>query len=286
MDISGKNNQSTSTANQVLEFYRELPFNITGDPKSMAAEIRAFNSVSEYPPLTRILNPRARILDIGCGAGWLSNSIAHYYKAWVQGIDFNPVAVDFAKSVAEALGTNATFAQADIFTYVPDRQFDIAVSLGVLHHTPDCMGALRRICVEIVRPGGLVFVGLYHSHGRRPFLEHFAEMRKRGADEASLFDEFSRLIGDQPIDSKHLTSWFRDQVLHPHESQHTLAECIEVLRSSKMQLLTSSIDGYVRTDNPESAVSRENALEDEGRKWLDQGRYFPGFFCFLARRTG
>ena len=37
------------------------------------------------------------VLELGCGAGWLSNSISYYYGAKVLGVDFNPIAIEMAK---------------------------------------------------------------------------------------------------------------------------------------------------------------------------------------------
>jgi 2-polyprenyl-3-methyl-5-hydroxy-6-metoxy-1,4-benzoquinol methylase len=270
----------------VLDFYRRLPFNVTADPDAIAAEIRSFDSVSEYPPLRQILNPKARTLDVGCGGGWLSNSIAYHYRAPVTGVDFNPVAVEFAKRVSASLGVAASFEQVDLFAFEPDRPYDVVVSLGVLHHTADCMGALRRLCRHTVRRGGFLFVGLYHLHGRRPFLQHFGEMKRRGANDDAMLAEFARLIGNQPIDHTHLVSWFRDQVLHPHETQHTLSECANVLLTEKMELLSTSLNDYARVTSMSAVFEQEEALEDVGRKRLLEGRYYPGFFCFLARRLG
>lgn len=273
-----------SVTDKVLNFYKTLPFNITANPELMAGEIRAFNSVNEYPPLTQILKPGARVIDIGCGAGWFSNSIAYYYKSKVLGLDINPIAITFAKDVASVLKTEAEFEQANLMTVEVERPFDIVLSIGVLHHTADCMRALRRLCLKLVRPRGFVFVGLYHSYGRKPFLEHFKKMQRQGVDEQVMVSEFARLMKNQPIDRTHLISWFRDQVLHPHETQHTLQECVNVLRESNMEYLVSSIDDYTSIGNAELAIQHEKTLEDEGIKALNQNRYFPGFFCVLARR--
>jgi SAM-dependent methyltransferase len=276
--------KADTVTDKVLNFYKTLPFNITESPDAMAKEIRMLNSVNEYPPLTQILKPGARVIDIGCGAGWLSNSIAYYYKSNVLGLDINPIAITFAKDVASALKTKAEFEQTNLMTFEVERPFDIVVSIGVLHHTADCMGALRHLCLKLVRPRGFVFVGMYHSYGRRPFLEHFKKMERQGADEQIMADEFARLIKNQPIDRTHLISWFRDQVLHPHETQHTLQECVDVLRESNMEYLVSSIDDYTSLGNAELAIQHEKTLEDEGINALRQNRYFPGFFCVLARR--
>ena len=268
---------------RVLKFYRQLPFNVTGNVETMAAEIKSFDSLSEYPPLTRILGPRTHTLDVGCGGGWLSNSIAYHCKAPVVGIDFNPVAIEFARSVAEHLGTGARFEQADLFRFVPERPFDAVISLGVLHHTADCLGAIRHLCRHAVRQGGFLFIGLYHLYGRRPFLEHFARMKINGASEVTMLHEFTRLIGDQTMDQTHLMSWFRDQVQHPHETSHTLAELAGILAAEGFELLATSIDNYAQIVSLDEVLVSENTLESVGRQRLAEGRYYPGFFCVLAR---
>src|ERR1700675_4632593 len=91
---------------KVLEFYRELPFNITADPRSMANEILSRNSTQEYPPLLHLVHPGKRVLDVGCGAGWLANTLAYHQRATVTGIDFNRVALNFAEKVAAELGVD------------------------------------------------------------------------------------------------------------------------------------------------------------------------------------
>lgn len=74
------------------------------------------------------------ILEVGCGVGWLSNSIAYYYQTDVTAIDFNNVAVESAKATAKILGTRVKFECADLFHYTCSPK-DIVISIGVLHHT-------------------------------------------------------------------------------------------------------------------------------------------------------
>src|SRR5438128_7319973 len=99
--------RETFANQEVLRFYRELPFNIADSTRTMAARIRARNAALDYPPLDKLLFPGRRVLDVGCGAGWLSNAIAYHFRCSTVGVDFNPVAIEFARAVARELGTPA-----------------------------------------------------------------------------------------------------------------------------------------------------------------------------------
>src|SRR5262249_45652981 len=197
----------------------------------------------------------ARVLDVGCGAGWLANSINHLCGCSVTGIDFNPVAVERARQVAKALDLSTEFQVTDLFAYAPREPFDLVLSLGVLHHTNNCSAAVRRVC-EFVKPGGHVFIGLYHEYGRQPFLNHFREMRKNGADEAAMLARYKELRSGTHDDTL-LLSCFRDQVLHPHETQHTLEEMVPVMRDAGMKLVATSINKFSAIDTLETLYAEE-----------------------------
>ena len=266
----------------VLAFYRDLPFNYREAPSHHANAIRSKNQLLQYSPLVPHLKRDATLLDVGCGAGWLSLSAAWHYGCRVTGIDFNPVAVDRACAVAEILGLPVSFSTADLFQFETKTKFELVTSIGVLHHTNDCLGAVSRICSNFVRPGGHVFIGLYHRYGRRPFLDHFRGLRANGASEDEMLEQY-RLL--HPLDDEtHLRSWFRDQVLHPHETQHTLAELLPVLQDSGMTLTSTSINRFQPIDDPAAVAAGEESLQAIGVERLSQGRYYPGFFVFLARK--
>lgn len=179
---------------------------------------------------------------------------------------------------------SASFETADLFAYVPPAPVDVCVSLGVLHHTDDCHAALLRCVNEFVRAGGFFYVGLYHAHGRRPFLDHFADLSARGATEAERVAEFARLRG-MSTDDTHLLSWYRDQAIHPHETQHTLAEVLSVLGPVGVELLSTSLNRFETIDSVERVLAMEPGLEATGRRWLAEGRYYPGFFTAMFRRS-
>ncbi len=267
----------------VLEFYKELPFNFQGLASEQARAIRGRNSLAAYPILAPLLQARPRVLEVGCGTGWLSNSIAYYHGCPVVGIDFNPVAVERARAVAAELQLSTELRVEDLFLYAPAAPFDLVISLGVLHHTDDCRAGVARVFEHFLAPGGHAFIGLYHVHGRGPFLEHFQQMRGAGASEDALFAEYRRLQ-PQLKDATQARSWFRDQVLHPHETQHSLAEMLEIMAAAGVELVATSINRFEPIGSIDEVVAEEAGYRAIAEERLQQGRYFPGFFLFLVKK--
>jgi 2-polyprenyl-3-methyl-5-hydroxy-6-metoxy-1,4-benzoquinol methylase len=174
--------------------------------------------------------------------------------------------------------------EANVFEFRSAGVFDVVNSLGVLHHTPDCHAAIRQV-TQWVAPNGYLHLGLYHKYGRQPFLAHFARMRAEGASELELYEEFRRL-NPNIADETHLRSWFRDQVLHPHETQHTYEEMHELLASEGFVIEATSINKFKKLPHISKLIEMEKELESVSRKALYRdGRYFPGFFVLWARRA-
>jgi uncharacterized cofD-like protein len=102
------------------------------------------------------------VLDAGVGAGRFAEVVADR-GGEVIGIDITS-AVDAAyENVGRREGVHVI--QADIFA-MPLRpgSFDLAYSIGVLHHTPDTRKAFERVA-SMVRPGGQFAVYLYARYG-------------------------------------------------------------------------------------------------------------------------
>jgi 2-polyprenyl-3-methyl-5-hydroxy-6-metoxy-1,4-benzoquinol methylase len=279
---------SASHANgDVLTFYRRLPFNFYGDLELAAAAVRSKDSLLNYPVLLPILKSGVTVLDVGCGAGWLVNGINFHYARYgtsAVGVDFNATAIDQARAVASRLGIRSEFLESDLFHHRPVNRYDVVTSIGVLHHTNDCVAGMRHVFRHCIKPGGHAFIGLYHKYGRRPFLDHFDSLKARGWSEPELLGEFIALHpgGRDPV---HELSWFYDQVMHPHETQHTLEEAIGVLHAEGMELVATSINRFEPFTTEAELVAQERMYHVIALEKLQQRRYFPGFFVFLARRT-
>lgn len=61
--------------------------------------------------------------------------------------------------------------------FLPDRQFDIVLSIGVLHHIPDPIPAVRA-AYRALRPGGRMLVWLYGWEGNELYLAFILPLRR------------------------------------------------------------------------------------------------------------
>jgi SAM-dependent methyltransferase len=100
------------------------------------------------------------VLDAGCGMGRFAE-IVHQYGANYIGLDYS-YAVDAAYANAGHLN-GVHFVQADLFhpPFANDA-FDLVMSLGVLHHTPDPRRAFASLS-RVVKPGGQLSVTVYDA---------------------------------------------------------------------------------------------------------------------------
>jgi SAM-dependent methyltransferase len=100
-----------------------------------------------YRDVTRHFAPSARILDVGCGTGWIARHFADY-----RGIDGSPDAV----AQATGLGRNVVLGDVDEPFAVDDASFDGVIMKDLLEHVADPVAVVRE-ARRAVRPGGLVF---------------------------------------------------------------------------------------------------------------------------------
>ena len=101
------------------------------------------------------------VLDAGCGGGRYA-LLAAKHGAKVVGVDLSS-AVDKAQALCEGF-PHVAIVQADL-TRLPlaEGVFDLAFSIGVLHHGPDPRGAFREVARR-VKPGGRLAVWLYRKN--------------------------------------------------------------------------------------------------------------------------
>jgi 2-polyprenyl-6-hydroxyphenyl methylase/3-demethylubiquinone-9 3-methyltransferase len=98
-----------------------------------------------------------RVLDVGCGGGILSESMAAR-GAEVTGIDLGAAPLEVARLHLLETGLQVDYRQVpveDLAAEMPGR-FDVVTCMEMLEHVPDPASVVKA-CAELVRPGGQVF---------------------------------------------------------------------------------------------------------------------------------
>lgn len=105
-------------------------------------------------------------VDVGCGSGrWAKHVAPRVGK--LHCVDPSPAALAVARANLSAY-TNCEYHIADASGLpLPDASCDFGYSLGVLHHIPDTLEALRS-CVAKLKPGAPFLVYLYYRFDNRP----------------------------------------------------------------------------------------------------------------------
>jgi 2-polyprenyl-3-methyl-5-hydroxy-6-metoxy-1,4-benzoquinol methylase len=95
---------------------------------------------------------RPRILDMGCGTGWLTEELAGIGEA--TGVELSEAAVSLARSRY----ARATFVAGNVLELpLPVAHFDVVVSLEVIAHVEDQGRYLER-AAQVLKPDGHLII--------------------------------------------------------------------------------------------------------------------------------
>ena len=156
-----------------------------------AAELNKFSELahkwwdknSEFKPLHEI-NPLRlnyindtvslagkRVLDVGCGGGILSESMAEK-GAQVTGIDLGERALKVAQlhSLESGIAVDYRLIAAEVLAEQEVGTYDVVTCLEMLEHVPD-PASIVSACAKLVKPGGHVF---FSTINRNPKAYAFA----------------------------------------------------------------------------------------------------------------
>lgn len=98
-----------------------------------------------------------RVLDVGCGGGILSESMAGL-GATVTGIDVVEKNVGIARAHARESGAEVEYRQQTASSLAADgAAFDVVLNMEVVEHVAD-LDAFVADCCALVKPGGTMFV--------------------------------------------------------------------------------------------------------------------------------
>ena len=155
----------------------------------------------------------SKILDVGCGNGWMSLLLAESGYA-PTGMDISPVSIEKAREWAALRNSAARFVIDDMDRFSYDEEYDGAVVYNALHHTTRQEDVIRNIA-DSLRPGGWVLFGepscLHYLspharevHRQEGWIERgiFVHKLKRDCRRAGL-GEFRRFFeGTRPYESR------------------------------------------------------------------------------------
>ncbi len=151
------------------------------------------------------LPPGSRILDVGCGSGWLSEYFARLgYE--VKGIDISPALIEMSRErvarvpygVDHETPLRCTFEVHDIELSPLDEKFDAIVCYDSLHHFEDERSVVRNLA-RMLSIGGQFFL----LEGGRPEAGSPSErelhdvMQEFGTLESPFADEYLRGLLDE-----------------------------------------------------------------------------------------
>lgn len=184
-------------------------------------------TVSSYiRQLDQAIPADACILDAGCGTGQHGIYLAHLPRRRIVGTDFSQNSLYLAQHLKEQLGfSNIEFLQSDIFKLpLKTQSFDVVLCHGVLHHTPSPRDGLQCL-VELLKPGGILVLGLYHRLGRRKLWRDAARIQEDSDCKTQLDSFYRTKSSSKNPHTKH--SWFINMYLHPGESGLLFQEIAE-----------------------------------------------------------
>ncbi len=99
----------------------------------------------------------AKVLDVGCGGGILTESMSQQGAA-VTGIDMAESPLSVARLHQAESGTDVTYLQSTAENMAEDcpQEFDVVTCLEMLEHVPSPSTVIDA-CARLVKPGGDVF---------------------------------------------------------------------------------------------------------------------------------
>ncbi|PYS56705.1 MAG: hypothetical protein DMF76_24220, partial [Acidobacteria bacterium] len=150
-------------------------YNLANKPPKHAGEgmdAETFRHFCDFANMavTLALPAGSRILDVGCGSGWLSEYFARLgYQ--VKGIDISPTLIEMSRrrvasvpyDIDHETTLRCSFAIHDIETVPLDEKFDAVICYDSLHHFEDERAVMRNIA-SMLDVGGVLFI----LEGERP----------------------------------------------------------------------------------------------------------------------
>jgi SAM-dependent methyltransferase len=197
------------------------------------------------------------ILIAGCGTGQHAVETAQRFAgANVLALDLSMASLTYAARKTRELGrSNIEYCHADLLELGSlERRFDLIESSGVLHHLGDPLTGWR-VLLSLLRPAGLMTVGLYSEIARTHIVRARAFIADQGYGSTAedirrcrqaLFDrgsEFEHVTASGDFFS---TSTCRDLLFHVQEHRFTIPQIADFITQNDLAFLGFDLDQSVQ----------------------------------------
>jgi SAM-dependent methyltransferase len=294
---------SDKTSAVMARHYSQSPYprwdSVTlSPPGSLARALARFERAERLVFLDRAFD----VLFAGAGTGQHVVQAAAGYGpgARVMAIDLSAPSLAWAEMMAARLAVpGVAFMVADLLDSDRlGRTFDIIECVGVLHHMADPFAGWRAL-LSVLKPHGLMYIGLYSATARRPIAAIAADPANPGPgcsdDEAR---RFRRLLLDRLADdptarvAASRNFWtlneFRDLALNPSERRLELGEIRRFLDEAGLEFLGFTLEPPVlaRFHAAHPAAPWPGRLEDWAEFEAANPSTFDGMYRFWCARRG
>lgn len=172
------------------------------------------------------------ILDVGCGGGILSESLAKE-GANVIGIDMAQASLDIARNHAHQNGLSIQYIKSSIEEYANTHKetFDFITCMELLEHVPDPQSVISS-CANLLKPNGKLFLSTINRNYKAKLLliygaEYIAKYVPKGTHDFNRFIRPSELM--QFVDNANLqTSDIIGMEYHLLKNEFKLGNNIDV----------------------------------------------------------
>ncbi len=220
----------------VKAFYEETPFPNYAEDESRASLTAKAQRSMFVRTLDAELPDGAVVLEAGCGTGQLANFLGMSPRRHVFGGDICLNSLRLANDFRQHQGiANAAFLQMNLFR-PPFRagSVDVVISNGVLHHTDNARAGFEAL-LHVIKPGGLIVIGLYNRYARLVTLAR----RRAFARFGPTLHFLDRRLTPGHLNEARWQAWFRDQYQHPHETRHSIDEVLRWFAANSVEFLSS-----------------------------------------------
>ena len=203
----------------------------------------------------------SNILEAGCGTGQMSIVLSRYARQ-IYGIDLSKGSLIEAKQFIDSNDIKSVHLfRMNIFKlFFEENTFDVIISNGVLHHTYNPKLAFSKL-VRVLKPGGIIVIGLYHRYGR--IIQKIRQsLIKNFGDSFKFLDKRFR----EKISDKKKYAWFLDQYKNPSETTHTYLEVLNWFKVENIEFLSSIPFDF----NPENKLFQKREAKNRFEIFLNE----------------